>query len=41
MSVFVVDVQLGDRMVSADQKLKNALASTKWAVHFCWIEDVP
>jgi predicted nucleic acid-binding protein len=34
-------IQLGDRMVSADQELKNALASTKWAVHFCWIEDVP
>lgn len=34
-------VQLGGRMVTADLKLKNALASTQWAANLCWIEDIP
>jgi predicted nucleic acid-binding protein len=34
-------VRLGGRMVTADQKLRNALAATPWAAHLCWVEDVP
>jgi predicted nucleic acid-binding protein len=34
-------IQLGGRMVTADQRLYNALAATPWAAHLCWVEDVP
>ncbi len=34
-------MQLGGRMVTADQRLYNALSGTAWAVHLCWVEDVP
>jgi predicted nucleic acid-binding protein len=34
-------VRLNGRMVTADQKLFNALASTPWAAHLCWVGDVP
>jgi predicted nucleic acid-binding protein len=33
--------QLGGRMVTADQKLYNALATTPWAAQLCWVENVP
>ncbi len=34
-------VQLGGRMVTADQKLYNSLAGTPWASYLCWVADVP
>jgi len=34
-------IQIGARMVTADQRLQNALTGTKWATHVCWIGDVP
>lgn len=34
-------VQLGGRMVTADQRLCNSLAGTPWATHLCWVGDVP
>lgn len=34
-------IQLSGRMVTADEKFRNALAATPWTVHVCWIEDVP
>jgi predicted nucleic acid-binding protein len=34
-------IQLGGRMVTADQKLHNALATTTWSGHVCWVENVP
>ena len=34
-------VQLGGRMVSADQRLYNALAVTPWAGYVCWVGDLP
>jgi predicted nucleic acid-binding protein len=34
-------VQLGGQMVTADQRLHNALATTAWNKHVCWIEDIP
>ena len=34
-------IQPGGRMVTADEKFRNALAATPWNVHVCWIEDVP
>jgi predicted nucleic acid-binding protein len=34
-------IQLGGRMVTADQRFLNAIATTPWAVHSCWVEDVP
>ncbi len=34
-------IQLGGRMVTADQKLFNALTATSLAAHLCWVEDVP
>ena len=33
--------QLSALMVTADQKLHNALSTTPWAKDLCWIEDVP
>jgi predicted nucleic acid-binding protein len=32
-------VQLGGRMVTADQRLHNSLAATPWAGHVCWVGD--
>jgi predicted nucleic acid-binding protein len=34
-------VQLGGRMVTADQRLYNSLAGTPWAGHICWVGDLP
>ncbi len=34
-------IQLGGRLATADQKMYNALSATQWAIHLCWIEDVP
>jgi predicted nucleic acid-binding protein len=34
-------VQLGGRMVTADQRLYNALQGTAHAAHLCWVVDVP
>jgi predicted nucleic acid-binding protein len=34
-------VQLGGRMVTADQRLYNSLAGTPWAPFLCWVADVP
>ena len=34
-------VQLGGRMVTADQRLHNSLAGTSWAAHVCWVQDAP
>lgn len=34
-------VQLGGQMVTADQRLSNAIAATSWSANICWIEDVP
>lgn len=34
-------VQLGGRMVTADQRLFNSLAATSWAAQMCWVQDVP
>jgi predicted nucleic acid-binding protein len=34
-------VQLGGRVVTADQRLYNGLAGTQWAGHVCWVEDLP
>jgi predicted nucleic acid-binding protein len=34
-------VQLGGRMVTADQRLHNSLAATPWSSHVCWVGDVP
>jgi predicted nucleic acid-binding protein len=34
-------VQLGGRMVTADQKLVNGLAGTPWASFICWVADLP
>ena len=34
-------VQLGGRMVTADQRLYNSLASTRWAACVSWVGDVP
>jgi len=34
-------VQLGGRMVTADQRLFNSLAGTPWATHICWVGNVP
>lgn len=34
-------VQLGGRMVTADQRLHNSLAGTPWAPYCCWVGDVP
>jgi predicted nucleic acid-binding protein len=34
-------LQVGGRLVTADEKFRNALAPTAWAGQLCWIEDVP
>ncbi len=34
-------VDLRGRMVTADQKFFNALATTPWAAYLCWVADVP
>jgi predicted nucleic acid-binding protein len=34
-------IQLGGRLVTADQKLCNAPSATQWAPHLCWVEKVP
>jgi predicted nucleic acid-binding protein len=34
-------VQLGGRMVTADQRLFNSLAGTPWAPSIRWVADVP
>lgn len=34
-------VQLGGRMVTADQRLYHSLAGTSWAPYICWVADVP
>ena len=34
-------VQLGGRMVTADQRLHNTPAGTPWASHVCWVGDLP
>ena len=34
-------VQLGGRMVTADQRLYNGLAGTPFAPYVCWVGDVP
>lgn len=33
--------QLGGQMVTADQKLFNAIQSTRWAASIRWVEDTP
>lgn len=34
-------VQLGGRMLTADQRLFNSLAGTAWAGSMCWVGDLP
>ncbi len=34
-------VQLGGRMVTADERLHNSLAGTAWSSCVCWVGDVP
>ncbi len=34
-------VQLGGRMVTADQRLHHSLGGTPWAPYVCWVGDVP
>jgi predicted nucleic acid-binding protein len=34
-------VQLGGRMVTADQRLYNSLAGTPWAGYIGWVGDLP
>jgi predicted nucleic acid-binding protein len=34
-------VQLGGRVVTADQRLYNSLAGTPWAGYICWVGDLP
>jgi predicted nucleic acid-binding protein len=34
-------VELSGRMVTADQRLFNALSTTPWAAYLCWVGDVP
>ncbi len=34
-------VQLGGRMLTADQRFYNSLAGTPWAPYVCWVADVP
>jgi len=34
-------VQLGGRMLTADQRLCNSLAGTPWAGYICWVGDLP
>lgn len=34
-------VQLGGRMLTADQRLFNSLAATAWVRFICWVGNVP
>jgi predicted nucleic acid-binding protein len=34
-------VDLRGRMVTADQKFFNALATAPWAAYLCWVADIP
>ena len=34
-------VQLGGRMLTADQRLYNSLAGTPWATYLRWVTDLP
>jgi hypothetical protein len=34
-------IDLDGRMVTADQRLANALAATPYAAHVCWIGALP
>jgi len=34
-------IQLNGPLVTADERFYNALKTTAWSVHLCWIEDVP
>lgn len=34
-------IHLGGRMVTADERFRNALATTALASHLCWVEDIP
>jgi predicted nucleic acid-binding protein len=34
-------MQLGGRMVTADERLRNALKGTTWEQYVLWVEDVP
>jgi predicted nucleic acid-binding protein len=34
-------MQLGGRMVTADQRLCNSLVGTPWSGYVCWVGDVP
>jgi predicted nucleic acid-binding protein len=34
-------VQLGGRMLTADQRLYNNLSRTPWAPHLRWVADLP
>jgi len=34
-------IQLGGRMLTADQKLCNSLAGTPWASNICWVANLP
>ncbi|MHB1425772.1 MAG: type II toxin-antitoxin system VapC family toxin [Gemmataceae bacterium] len=34
-------IQLGGQMVTADEKLVNALAGSSWAAHIIKLQDVP
>ena len=38
---FALAVQLGGRMVTADERLYNSLATTPWAGNICWVGDLP
>jgi predicted nucleic acid-binding protein len=41
-SVYVaLAARLGVRVVTADEKLRNALTATPWAAHLLWVGDVP
>jgi predicted nucleic acid-binding protein len=34
-------IRLDGRMVTADQRLVNALTASPYASHVCWVEDLP
>ena len=34
-------VQLGGRLVTADQKFSNGLVATPWNGYICWVGDLP
>lgn len=34
-------VKIGAQVVTADQRLYNSLAATKWSALLCWVGDVP